>query len=51
LYKPSTKVVRVRHHKYNKLDNNYQPEEFTVIAGYPNRTYQLVNSKGRLLKR
>ncbi|KAI8881370.1 hypothetical protein K501DRAFT_154406, partial [Backusella circina FSU 941] len=51
LIEPGARVVRVRHHKHSKLDSNYQPEEFTVVAAFPNRTYQLIDSKGRLLKR
>ncbi|KAI8890514.1 hypothetical protein K501DRAFT_265968 [Backusella circina FSU 941] len=51
LYPVGAKVVRVRHHKTNKMDSNYKPEEFVVIAAFLNRTYQLVDNNGRLLKR
>lgn len=50
-FEPGSKVVRVRHNKFSKMDSNYKPEVFTVIASYPNGTCQLADQVGRLLKR
>ncbi|KAI9003774.1 hypothetical protein CLU79DRAFT_682261, partial [Phycomyces nitens] len=50
-FTPGTKVVRVRPNKSSKMDSNYKPEVYTVIAGFGNSTYQLADMNGRLLKR
>lgn len=50
-FAPGTKVVRVRHNKFSKLDSTYKPEVFTVISSFANGTCQLADQVGRLLKR
>lgn len=50
-YTPGTKVICVRHNKYSKMDSNYKPEIFTVVASFNNGTCQLQDKVGRLLKR
>ncbi|KAI9012703.1 hypothetical protein CLU79DRAFT_683271, partial [Phycomyces nitens] len=51
VFLPGSTVVRVRPNKSSKLDSNYSPEVFTVVAGFGNGTYQLADKFGRLLKR
>jgi hypothetical protein len=46
-----TKVIRVRHKKRSKLDSKFEPEVFTVISGFGNGAYQLMDQSGRILKR
>lgn len=48
---PGTKVVCVRHDKFSKLDTHFKPEVFTVVASFSNRTCQLADQFGQLLKR
>lgn len=50
-FPPGTVVLRVRHEGKRKMDSNYLDHQFIVIAGFGNRTYQLADSQGRLLKR
>lgn len=50
-FEPGTKVVRVRHNKFSKMDTNFKPEIFTVISCFNNGTCQLADKVGRLLKR
>ncbi|KAG1161000.1 hypothetical protein G6F46_012869 [Rhizopus delemar] len=49
-FQPGTKVVRVRHNKHSKMDTNYKPEVFTVVASFPNGTCILADQVGRQLK-
>jgi hypothetical protein len=51
VYAPGTKVVRVRHNKFSKMDSHYKPEIFTVVSSFNNGTCQLADAVGRLLKR
>lgn len=51
LFPIGSKVMRLRHKKSNKLQSNFEPELFTVIAVYKNNTYKLCDSQGRILKR
>ncbi|CEP10491.1 hypothetical protein, partial, partial [Parasitella parasitica] len=51
MFEPGTRVVRVRNKKRGKLDSNYDPEVFTVIAGFGDGSYQLMDNQGRVLKR
>lgn len=48
---PGTKVVRVRHNKFSKMDSHYKPEVFMVVASFNNGTCQLADFVGRHLKR
>lgn len=48
---PGTKVLRVRHNKFNKMDTNMQPEVFTVVAYFSNGSCQLADQQGLLMKR
>ncbi|KAG0754276.1 hypothetical protein G6F62_009856 [Rhizopus arrhizus] len=50
-YEPGTKVVRVRHNKYSKMNISFKSEVFTVVSSFPNGTCQLADKVGRLLKR
>ncbi|KAL7321092.1 hypothetical protein PS15m_000906 [Mucor circinelloides] len=50
-FSPGAKVVRLRHNKYTKMDTNYKPEIFTVVASSNNGTCRLQDKAGRLLKR
>ncbi|KAI8063443.1 uncharacterized protein B0P05DRAFT_476862 [Gilbertella persicaria] len=50
-FPPGTKVIRVRHNKFSKMDTNFKPEVFTVTASFNNGTCQLADGVGRLLKR
>lgn len=51
LYKPGDIVVKLRQSKKNKLDSNYEPKQFKIIASYSNNTYKLCDMNGQLLKR
>ncbi|CDS12577.1 hypothetical protein LRAMOSA11497 [Lichtheimia ramosa] len=50
-YPSGTVVMRVRHASRTKMDTAYIPQPLIVIAGFANRTYQLADEQGRLLKR
>ncbi|KAI8376868.1 hypothetical protein BD560DRAFT_306218, partial [Blakeslea trispora] len=50
-FAPGTKVLRVRHNKFSKLDTNYKPEVLKVIATFNDDTCQLADEFGRVLKR
>lgn len=46
-----TKVIRLNHIKKNKLDKNYKPKIFTVLASFKNNLYLLADPRGIRLKR
>ncbi|KAI8636921.1 hypothetical protein BD408DRAFT_319451, partial [Parasitella parasitica] len=50
-FAPGTKVVRLRHNKFSKMDSNYKPEICNVVASFNNGTCQLQDKVGCPLKR
>lgn len=43
-------ALKLRHRRKTKLDSNFKPEKFKVVAAYRNNTYKLCDMSGRLLK-
>lgn len=51
MFEPGTKVIKVRQRGAGKLATKYEPEIYTVIGAFNNGTYQLLDPRGRPLKR